>query len=72
MDAKLSGEKLKALREARGQTKRYVAKQTALSYTNICSYEYGIRRPSDDAKIKLAKHFGVSVEEIFFADEITK
>lgn len=72
MDAKAIGARLKALREAKGQTKRYVARQTGCSYNSVCSYEYALRVPGDDAKVKLAKHFGVSVEEIFFADDITK
>ena len=67
MDPKEIGLRLKALREAKGQTKRYVARATGLSYTSICSYEYGLRVPSDWAKIALAKHFGVSVGSIFFA-----
>ena len=66
MDPKEIGLRLKALREAKGQSKRHVARATGISYTSICAYEYGWRNPSDRSKIALAKHFGVSVGSIFF------
>ena len=62
------GERLRGLREDRGQSKRYVAKSVGMSYRAICAYEYGERIPNDAAKVKLAKHFEVPVESIFFAD----
>lgn len=62
------GERLRDLREDRGQSKRFVAKSVGLSYRTICAYEYGERVPNDTAKVKLAEHFGTSVESIFFAE----
>ena len=61
------GERLRDLREDRGQSKRFVAKAIGVSYRTICAYEYGERIPIDSIKVKLAEHFGVSVESIFFA-----
>lgn len=62
------GERLRGLREDRGQSKRYVAKSVGMSYRAICAYEYGERIPNDAAKVKLAEHFDTSVESIFFAE----
>lgn len=69
MDAKEIGAKIKKLREEKRETKRQLAKATGCSYSSICSYEYGDRIPCDEVKVKLARHFGVSVEKIFFAEE---
>jgi len=63
------GERLRALREEAGQTKRFLAKAVDCSYTSICAYEYGDRVPSDRMKIRLAEHFHKTVGEIFFPDE---
>ncbi len=68
MDSKAIGANLRKLREEKRQTKRQVAKATGCSYSSICSYEYGERVPSDEVKIRLAQHFGVSVSSIFYSD----
>ena len=68
MDAKKIGERIAALRKERGQSKRFLAEKTGCSYTSICAYEYGLRIPCDDAKVRIANHFGVTVESIFFAE----
>ena len=68
MDAKKIGQRLRELREKFGQTKKFVAKTVGVSYRAICAYEYGERIPEDPIKVKLAAHFGVSVESIFFAE----
>lgn len=67
MDGKKIGEKLRSLRESKGQSKRFLARKLGCSYSAVCSWEYGDRIPSDEMKKKLAEHFGVSVD-IFFAD----
>lgn len=68
MDKTGIGNRLRSLREELGQSKKFVARATGCSYTSICSYEYGLRMPSDDVKIRLAQHFGKPVGEIFYAD----
>ena len=69
MDIKAMGNRIRMLREELGQTKRFVAKQTGISYSSICQYEYGLRFPSDANKVKLASYFGCSVEYLFYAGE---
>ena len=68
MDKKKIGERMTELREKAGQSKRFVAKKTGCSYSSICSYEYGLRIPSDETKQKLADHFGVPVGYLFFEE----
>ena len=63
------GNRIRKLREDLGQSKRFVARQLGISYSSICQYEYGLRIPSDENKIKLASHFGCSVESLFYANE---
>ena len=60
------GNRLRRLREDRGQSKAYVARQLGISYSTLCSYEYGVRIPGDETKIKLANYYGVSVDRLFF------
>ena len=69
MDAKEIGAILRKLREEKKETKRHVAKTTGCSYASICAYEYGNRIPCDEVKVKLASHFGTTVEKIFFANQ---
>lgn len=60
------GSRLKDLREDRGQSKKFVAQSVGISYRAICAYEYGERVPIDSVKVKLAEHFGTTVESIFY------
>lgn len=66
MDRKLIGERIRGLREEKGQSMAHVARQLKLPYSTYFSYEYGLRLPSDPVKIKLAEYFGVPIETIFF------
>lgn len=64
MDAKKIGGKLLLLR---GKTSREeVAKAIGVSVSAISMYENGERIPRDTIKIRLAKYYSKSVEEIFF------
>ena len=66
MDAKKIG---KRIRELRGETSApELAKAIGSSVSAIFMYESGERIPRDEVKIKLARHFGVSIESLFFAD----
>lgn len=67
MNAKETGRRLTALRGKR--TRRRVADETGISYSGLSNYETGLRIPTDEHKVILAKYYGVSVEELFFADE---
>ena len=68
MNRQEMGKRLEAIRKERGQSKAHVSRMTGCSYSAICSYEAGRRSPSDDVKVKLADHFGVSVGSLFYCD----
>lgn len=58
------------LRLLRGdKTQQQVADELGLTKMMVSSFERGIRRPTDETKIKLARYYGVTVASIFFADE---
>lgn len=55
------------IRELRGkETQESVADAIGVSVSSYRKYENGERKPSDDIKVKLAKHFGKTVQYIFF------
>ncbi len=57
------------LRKLRGnKTQEEIAKELGLTKSAWANYERGIRVPRDEVKIKIAKFFGKSVQEIFFCD----
>jgi putative transcriptional regulator len=60
------GKKLMILRGNR--TRREVANALGISISAIRMYENGQRIPRDDIKVKLAKYYGVSVDNLFYAD----
>ena len=57
--------KLKALRGEK--TQKEVADAIGVSSMAISQYEQGERVPNDTVKLKLARYYGKTVEEIFFA-----
>lgn len=59
------GSKLRSLRG--DNTQEAVAEAVGVTKSAWAMYERGERVPRDEIKIKIAKHFGVTVEEIFFA-----
>ena len=61
------GERLRELRGIRPRTK--VAEQMGISYSALCKYEYGEKRPGDETKRKIARYYGKTVQEIFFDSE---
>lgn len=58
------GERLKTLRGDR--TQKEVADALGLTVAAISQYENGLRIPSDAIKMRIARYYGVSVQEIFF------
>lgn len=53
--------------EARGETPRSeVVKAVGISLSALTMYEIGQRVPRDEIKVKLAKYYGKSVQELFF------
>lgn len=58
------GERLKALRG--DKTQKEVADALGLTVAAISNYENGLRIPTDAIKMRIARYYGVSVQEIFF------
>lgn len=58
------GERLKTLRGDR--TQKEVADALGLTVAAISNYENGQRIPTDAIKMRIARYYGVSVQEIFF------
>lgn len=58
------------LRTLRGEKQRLeVAEAVGISVSALQMYENGARVPRDQTKMALAKYYGMSVEDIFFATE---
>ena len=64
MDALVIGKKLTALRGDSSQEE--VAKVVGISVSALSMYETGNRIPRDEIKVKLARYYKSTVEEIFF------
>lgn len=56
------GKKLKALRLEKNLTQKQVADRIGLAISAVSSYESGVRYPSYEALIKLARIFHVSTD----------
>lgn len=64
LDAKTIGERLLKLRGARSREE--VAVAVHVSVSAISMYENGERIPRDDIKMRIAKYYKKTVQEIFF------
>ena len=62
-----TAEKLKALRGEK--TQEEVAEALMISGSALSAYENGERTPRDEVKKRIAKFYGCSVQEIFFAEQ---
>ncbi len=58
-------ERLKILRGDR--TAKEVAEAIGITISALANYESGLRIPRDEIKAKIARYYGKSVDEIFFA-----
>ena len=65
-DPKRNGHRIRVLRGIRGQ--KEIAKALGISVQLYGMYERGVRNPPDNMKILFAKFFGVSVENLFYAE----
>lgn len=55
--------------KARGlESRQSVADAIGISLSALQMYETGQRRPRDEVKVKLAKHYRTTVQDLFFAD----
>ena len=66
MDAVQIGNRIKGLRESRKETMLDLSRAIGTSESAIGMYESGQRVPRDEIKIRIAEHFTVPVESIFF------
>ncbi|MDR2531481.1 MAG: helix-turn-helix transcriptional regulator [Oscillospiraceae bacterium] len=69
VDVKKVGNRLAELRGKRSQ--KDVATAIGVSISAIAMYETGQRTPRDEIKYKLARFYEKSIEELFFANNIT-
>lgn len=69
MDAITIGKRLKELRGHR--TIQEISDATGISPSTLGMYEIGERIPRDNNKITLANYYGLTVQDIFFAQHIT-
>lgn len=58
------GEKLKALRGDRSQ--EVTAKELNITKSSLAMYEQNKRVPRDAVKVRIAKYFGKTVQELFY------
>lgn len=63
---------LKVLREERGVKQKFVAEQLGISQNYYSQIENGHRPPQVEHLLRLRDLFNVSLDEIFFKEEIAK
>ena len=63
-------EKLIELRGNRSQEE--VAKALGISVSALSMYEQGNRIPRDEIKIRMAKYYGISIDDLFLILSLTK
>lgn len=68
MDTKTIGEKLVRLRGNKGQSETAIA--LGISSSALSMYERGERIPRDEIKLKLARHYGTTVGELFYDQKV--
>jgi DNA-binding XRE family transcriptional regulator len=66
MDPIQIGKKLRSLREEKNETAGQLSSAINVSESAIFMYEAGKRIPRDEIKIRIAEHFAMPVESIFF------
>jgi transcriptional regulator with XRE-family HTH domain len=66
VNAVMIGKRIKELREGRKETMDDLSNAVDTSSSAIAMYETGKRIPRDEIKIRIAEHYGVPVESIFF------
>ena len=69
MDPVQIGQKIRTLREEKNETVEQLSNALEVSASAITMYETGKRIPRDEIKIRIAEHFGVPVESIFFQNK---
>lgn len=71
MNAQAIGETLKALRQKAGLTREAVCQELGVGLSALAMYERGERIPRDEVKLRIARFYGKSVDEIFYTQKST-
>lgn len=64
-----TAERIKSLRLAHDETQADLGSAIGVTPMAVSKYESGASVPSDDTKVKIARHYGVSVEWLFFCPQ---
>lgn len=54
------------IKARKGESKKKVAEACGISLSALSMYELGQRVPRDDVKKRLAQHYNVSIQELFY------
>lgn len=71
MDAQVIGKTLKTLRQQSGWSREAVCQEIGVGLSALAMYERGERIPRDEIKLRIARFYGKSVDEIFYTQEST-
>ena len=71
MDAQAIGKNLKELRQKAGLSREEVSAALGVGLSALAMYERGERIPRDEIKIRIARLYEKSVDEIFYTHEST-
>ena len=68
MNAEVIGEKIKNLREKNNISRENFANAVEISQSALSMYENGQRIPRDEVKLRIARFFNTSIEELYFTN----
>ncbi|MBR3099553.1 MAG: helix-turn-helix transcriptional regulator [Clostridia bacterium] len=63
------GQKLTALRKAAGMSRQQLGDLCGIAQSTVVNYERGLRVPYADTAVRMARAFGLSVEELLSTEE---
>ena len=67
---KMTSERIKALREARGWTQAELARRLSITRNGVNSWEQGLSMPSPACLVDLAKRFSVSTDYLLGVERL--
>ncbi len=68
LDREQIGARLRIERRRKKESQNTTAKAIGITSAAYAMYETGARTPRDDVKMRIAEHFGTTVESLFFAN----
>lgn len=69
INPKQTGKIIAELRKNKGESQEELARNIGVTGGSVAHYEVGRRMPSDEIKVKIARHFGVPVQDIFYRND---